>query len=250
VRGEARGWLLAAIAFACLAAPWMAYQKFYDPPGNRLLKWHLGGQTAKDDRGTWQTIREGYAALTWKEIAARRVANLKLLVEGDWNWWRDFAPSRAQARRNDEFFNTARALNAWVIGLAALPFILWRRKLGEAAPAHGRLAAWTVASLLIWCSIMFLERSTIVHQGSYATLLVLFVLLSAWCEAAGAWTFGVLALVQLLSFGITWLPSSPALREPLPGIALAAVLVAAVAVAAVVGLAREKSWPPVRGLPH
>ena len=245
-RGEARGWLLAAITFACLAAPWLAYQKFYDPPGNRLLKWHLGGQTAKDDRGTWQTIREGYAALTWEEIAARRIANLKLLVEGDWNWWRDFAPGRAQARRNDEFFNTARALNAWLLGFAALPFVLWRRKLGAAGPAHGRLAAWTVASLLVWCAVMFLERSTIVHQGSYATMLVLFVLLSAWCEAAGTWTLGVLAVVQIFSFAITWLPPAPVLREPLSATALALALAAAGTIVALVGQAHRSrdAQPP------
>ena len=36
-----RVWLRAGAVFAALALPWMAYQKFYDPPGNQLLKQHL-----------------------------------------------------------------------------------------------------------------------------------------------------------------------------------------------------------------
>ena len=35
-----------------LMAPWSAYQKYADPPGNRLIKWHLAGVTEIDDRGS------------------------------------------------------------------------------------------------------------------------------------------------------------------------------------------------------
>ena len=38
-------------------APWSAYQKYGDPPGNRLVKWLLGGVVDIDDRGIGETTR-------------------------------------------------------------------------------------------------------------------------------------------------------------------------------------------------
>jgi hypothetical protein len=97
---------------------------------------------------------------------------------------------------------------------------------------HARLAAWTLATLVIWCAIMFPERATLVHQGSYAAVLVLFVLLSAWCELAGKWMLGVLAILQVISFAVTWLPPTPVLREPWSAVALGTALAAATAMTA------------------
>ncbi len=50
-----------AILVALFAAPWMAYQKFYDPPGNRLLKLHLAGVGGIDSRSTWQALKDAYS---------------------------------------------------------------------------------------------------------------------------------------------------------------------------------------------
>ena len=41
-------------------APWSAYQKYGDPPGNRLIKWTLAGVVEIDDRGTGETIVDAY----------------------------------------------------------------------------------------------------------------------------------------------------------------------------------------------
>jgi hypothetical protein len=43
-------WRNASIAIAALllvTAPWTWYQHFYDPPADRLLKWHLAGQAQR-----------------------------------------------------------------------------------------------------------------------------------------------------------------------------------------------------------
>lgn len=54
-------WLAAAIAAALiLVVPWMAYQQYGNPPGNRLLKWHIAGVMEIDDRGTLETIVDEY----------------------------------------------------------------------------------------------------------------------------------------------------------------------------------------------
>jgi hypothetical protein len=228
-----RPWLGAALVFALLALPWMAYQKWYDPPGNRLLKWHLGGQIDKDPRGTWETIRDGYRALSWEEILRRRASNLELQVAVGGSWWRDFSAARATDRRNEEFFRSGRALNGWLFGLAAVPFLISgaRRRRNWIVPA--RLAAWALGTILLWCGLMFMATSAFVHQGSYAALLVLFALLAAACARAGGWALALVGTFQLVSFATTWVPPTPALREPWHPAALAVLLAA---LAALVGL--------------
>lgn len=54
-------WLgVAALVGIALMAPWSAYQKYGDPPGNRLTKWTLAGVVEVDDRGTSEAIVDAY----------------------------------------------------------------------------------------------------------------------------------------------------------------------------------------------
>jgi len=243
LRGEGRHWLAAAGVFLMFAVPWLAYQKFYDPPGNRLLKWHLGGQIDKDQRGTWATIRDGYHALPPGEMVARRVSNLQYQVGGDWSAWRDFAIGRAPFRRSEEFFRTGRALTWWLLGAIALPLALRRRRSDVPWLEHRRLAAWAAGTTLLWCLLLFLPEAAIIHQGSYAALLGAFVLLAAWCELAGGWTLALVAAVQLAAFGTTWLSATPLLRDPLNP-AAAGLMVAAAAGAAALAWREQQITEP------
>jgi hypothetical protein len=47
------------IGIVCLA-PWAAYQKYFDPPGNRLTKYMLAGVPEVDDRGLSAAILDSY----------------------------------------------------------------------------------------------------------------------------------------------------------------------------------------------
>jgi hypothetical protein len=54
-------WLGAGAAVAlALLLPWMAFQRYDDPPGNRVVKWSLAGVVEPDDRGTLETIVDAY----------------------------------------------------------------------------------------------------------------------------------------------------------------------------------------------
>jgi len=54
-------WLgVAALVGAVAMAPWSAYQRYGDPPGDRLVKWHLGGVIDADERGALETIVDSY----------------------------------------------------------------------------------------------------------------------------------------------------------------------------------------------
>jgi len=239
-----REWALAAAVFVALALPWLAYQKFYDPPGNRLFKWHLAGVVPKDPRGTWETIRASYGALSWKEFVAHKAFNFRRQIEGDWNWWRDFSVAGAPQRLNNEFFFTARALTWWLLGFAALGVAIVRRRRRVPWPVHRALAAWTLGTLVLWCLLMFTGGQAVIHQGSYAAMLTLFVLLSAWCELAGRWTLSVLAVLQVASFATTWAVPNAVVHGRLNLLAVGIALAAVAALAALV--VREHRLPDYR----
>ncbi len=227
--GEARAWAPAALVFALFAAPWLAYQKFYDPPGDRLLKWHLAGQIPKDTRTVWTALRESYRALGPAEILAHKTANLRLQIDGDWRAPGDFSATGAARRRNDEFFLLRPALTWWVLGLVALPFA-WARarthpRLRVRFRSHLAFALWVVATLLVWCLLMFGGGQTVIHQGSFAVVIALFALLSAWLERVTRWALVVVAVLQAASFASTWAPANSVIHgSPVP-LALGLVLV-------------------------
>lgn len=238
LRGEARAWACAALILAVFAGPWLAYQKFYDPPGNRLLKWHLGGQVPKDGRGTWETIRANYAALTWDKILENKRRNLLTPINGDWSGLIDIAPERVKDRRNEEFFYFGRALTWWLGGLALAPFAMARLARRADRHSQGRthvaLSLWTALTIPLWCLLLFTENSALVHQGSFAMVLTAFVLFSAWFELAGRRWLIVVALLQGFSFLFTWAVGNQIVNGSPSPVALAIAAAAAFALSVVV----------------
>jgi hypothetical protein len=62
-----------------LYAPWAAYQKYYDPPGDRLLKWHLAGQVEIDNRPLWQLLRERFERDGFGGTLRAKIDNVRVL---------------------------------------------------------------------------------------------------------------------------------------------------------------------------
>jgi hypothetical protein len=69
--------LLVAVA---VMAPWSAYQKYGDPPGNRLTKWTLAGFEEIDDRGTLQTVVDSYREAGVVEALRYKVDNAAMMA--------------------------------------------------------------------------------------------------------------------------------------------------------------------------
>lgn len=89
-----RSVIVAAMVTIVLLSPWIAYQRFYDPPGNRLIKMHLAGVSAIDARSTTQALADTYRALTWRDYLHGRWANLRQQWFGNYpapcDSWIDF----------------------------------------------------------------------------------------------------------------------------------------------------------------
>jgi hypothetical protein len=72
----------AGLVAIALYAPWLGYQKFVDPPGDRLAKWHLAGVVDVDGRSVPQAISDSYGALSLEDWVRTRDANLRALAGG------------------------------------------------------------------------------------------------------------------------------------------------------------------------
>lgn len=78
-------WLAAgAAAFCILVLPWIAFQHFEDPPGNRLLKWQLAGMPdPADKRGTVETLLDEYGKAGVGGTVENKLQNFLTMVGGN-----------------------------------------------------------------------------------------------------------------------------------------------------------------------
>jgi hypothetical protein len=154
-----------------LLVPWTLYQKLYDPPGDRLLRWHLAGTESLDDRSFGQTLVDAYTKTPLSTLLFNHKQNFVALV----------APTGLPLRQQ-EFFAVFWAMGVLVFAFALLALPVIRRRL-SAGPLDLRLLKlllWGgLAALLFWSLAMFGPGGTVIHQGSYLTMMVLIAGLAA-----------------------------------------------------------------------
>jgi hypothetical protein len=71
---------VAAVVLIALMLPWTAYQKWANPPGDRLLKWQLGGDLTVDDKSTPEAIVDGYEEVGLDGAVDNKVDNFGEIV--------------------------------------------------------------------------------------------------------------------------------------------------------------------------
>lgn len=187
----------AAVALV-LYSPWIAYQRLADPPGDRLLKYHLADHPAVDPRGALSVIAEAYQQISAGRILANKWANARVLVgdpvfigthslemlrdgfAGHWAnaYWRFVSVIQSGA-----FFHLLQSLGVLAVGLPGL--WLARKTHPQWAHAGAYCLQVVLATVIVWCVLMFGPGATLVHQGSYLT--------GALLHAAGV--LGLLAAV-------------------------------------------------------
>jgi hypothetical protein len=237
-----------AAVFLATLLPWSLYQSRYDPPGDALIRMHLtaGSPTWQDDRPAWRNILAAYEALQPGQVLHNKLANLRLLAVAapdQYPWPPQGTPPRwpvdATSWRRCEFlslFWSLGLLNAgWAVALAGL----WKRWAVPDRSFGVWLPALGVVSVLVWVALMFGPGATVVHQGSYATELLLLVPLAGWIAVLPPRAaYGLLGL-QGGAFAAAWLLTSPANRYGLPDLWM--VLVAVASFAALVRIALRDS---------
>lgn len=224
----------AALALA-LMAPWMAYQRFYDPPGDRLLKTHFAGVEQVDPRSTTQALADTYRALSWQEYAEGRLANLRLQWFGtfpiplespiDWVQWQ-------------QFYRHVPLIGFLWAGYVLLFTRPARSDLPDESLHLTRQLAWfAFITMAIWIVLMIVPSSTLVHQGSYVMTTLLVFCGAAFVAALRSlvrWTIvslhlGLFVWCHLVSTRVAVVPDGPAQ----PALLLAALLLFGLFAAAV-----------------
>lgn len=169
-----------------LYSPWIWYQKFYDPPGDHLLKMHLAGVDEASHRSLLTVVAGAYGKLTFGQWIEAKEQNAAMVLDHERDYWtsaRELVASMAAGNRQGEdhaaadlriesFFYFAPNLGL----LAAGPFFLlagaWRRYRTQSW--RTAVVLWTLIALTLvfWCLLMFTGGSTSIHQGSYLAVLL------------------------------------------------------------------------------
>jgi len=196
--------------------PWTIYQKFYDPPGDRLLKWHLAGATKLDSRPFLQVLTQAYSIPAASAIVQNKLQNIRTLLGSSPRGILRSAMNRAARAgliawyKDGIFFYFFQALGLLNLGFLAF---LWARIFPANAgfenlfPPIQRLLILPFVSLGVWCLLMYLPGSTVIHQGSLADVMLFFLTLGVslatfWPRVAYV-LLAVQALVLFPLFAVT-----------------------------------------------
>jgi voltage-gated potassium channel Kch len=218
-RLPARRILLAAvIAGAVLYLPWLGYQRYIDPPGDRLIKIHLGGQHELTSLSAFETIRTSYSRLSPEEILEKKGLNLAFVL---WLSPLSSAPQVFEAFRSGAldkgleilrtgfFFHLFLTIAIPLFGLFVVPFKL-KKRVEIDVPESRRIFLVGIVGVLAWVLMLFgyPEAVAAVHHGSYFYPIVLMIapVLVAG-SYSGSWSFFLLLLQGLLF--LLWIPLPP-----------------------------------------
>ncbi|MFT3867600.1 MAG: hypothetical protein QM715_03775 [Nibricoccus sp.] len=218
-------WAKTAAIGIILLLPWTLYQKFYDPPGNRLLKWHLGGVVPVDARPLGQTILDSYRSQPASELLTAKWRNTKMMfyyLDALTENWRAATNLWNQGRRMDAFvrfsyqlregcfFHLVQSPELFIAGLFGLIAFLFRRTrvMPEFHLAYILTAVFAFGTIA-WCLLMFVPGSTTNHQGSYFNNACLFLLSGIGVSALPKLLRWPLACVYVLWFFVVWAYAPP-----------------------------------------
>jgi hypothetical protein len=183
--------VIATLAVAALIyCPWVAYQNFYDPPGNRLIKWHLAGVIPLDEGcSSVNTIVEEYKKIGFGGFAVNKLHNFRMLLGDPTDWNGACAQGNAQPGWDSTFAGHLRHFFLLRLGpapallLIGMPLLFTRRV---------RQAVWLkpLGGVLITTSLVYLllefgstpQTTTWLCHAPYTLLLL--------CCALGALAIG------------------------------------------------------------
>lgn len=173
---------------AAIYLPWFLYQKFVDPPGDRLIKLHLAGVQQVDPRSAIQAISSAYGNLTAHGWIHNKATNIDKVLGHEFDQGRSlgrivlrlvngsanpaFLLSLAANARSNAFFYFIPCLGLLPLGFVSFLAGAWNRYRTREWKTSAIFFLVVGFSLCDWCLIQFGPGTTIVHQGAYAVNLL------------------------------------------------------------------------------
>jgi hypothetical protein len=173
-------WLAVGVAIGIVfLAPWSAFQKWADPPGNRLLKWSAAGVVEIDPRGTLETIEDSYREAGLGGAIHDKAENFATISGGT------MAPRTVEAAlengglkqvieafRTIDFFYLLPSLGLLLLGPVLMLVAALRRRVPRGSPEWSFAVTCFLVILVgavAWALLMFgsVESRTVIHIGSY-----------------------------------------------------------------------------------
>ena len=215
---QPKGIAFSMAIFLLIYSPWIAYQKLYDPPGDRLVKMHFAGVSEVDKRSFSEAIIDSYQSITIQEVVKRRLENIKTLIgltEVSIAAIHSPNPALIEDAQNIPIimWRTAdreflgRALGILNIGWLPLFFKIFIKKRRK-DKANTQVLTLLYVSLLGTLSaalLYFYGNATVITHLSYADILLLFIVLPVEITKLSKLLAYVLLIFQLIYLSVIWL---------------------------------------------
>jgi hypothetical protein len=195
------------IALALLV-PWQIVKSELTT-SDRLIKWHFAGVISVDDkRGTLQTIVDEYKKLSFHQWVSNKETNVRTLVDGgvhdkcSSSLRHIFDACHMASWRDHVFFSMTYAFEFFIFGFLIVAWQLIKRRLDM---FDIKILLISITSILFWVFLMFIPGGTVLHQGSYATMFLLFVFLGKKLSTLPDALFVSIIGLQVALFYLAWL---------------------------------------------
>ncbi|MCK5015624.1 MAG: hypothetical protein KAS32_01015 [Candidatus Peribacteraceae bacterium] len=188
--------------------PWIYYQKYIDPPGDRLLKWHLAGDLSISELSIKESIVKAYGSLDLNSWFNGRLENIyQIVING---WPQVISLFKNNSLLSTEFWTFPVVSNSfyymnfsmWIFSpMIALFLFLIVKQVGLKKETDIALLIFTAfMGLLIWVIVMFIPGSTVIHQGTYFFWIILFIASAILYEKLNPLVLILAVIVNLFIF--------------------------------------------------
>jgi hypothetical protein len=243
-------WLgVAVLTLVVVMGPWSAYGKWGDPPGNRLTKWYLGGDTEPDKKSVGEAIIDGYGEAKLSTIVHKKGQNFAAIA-GGWIFTHAVRETRegyergefageVRPLRSTFFYNTLPMIGLLLLGPVAMAISWRRRRFRDQDEWHAAsiVLLTFLVGLIVWALLQWggWTATTVIHQGSYAIPALglagcALALRAAWPRFAIGW-LALNAVFMLVLYTPDFEPVEGSVFSPTNGVLAALALLGFTAVA-------------------
>ncbi len=167
--------MTAFASFLCTYIPWILFQKFVDPPGNRLFKWHLAGVIEVNNLSFTEAFIKAYTQTPIKDIIQNKIENIKALFPYTMINWFGIPVIGTEHIRT---FGSPLVLNLFLLSLMIHMIDKYCLKKEPLSYQAKITIYFTFLSFFVWPMLMFEPAVTTIHQGSHFNLIIIYLFIA------------------------------------------------------------------------